>query len=71
MKVFCIDCHLSFSPSLSHVTAVGQQKLNIVTRVAIEGRAERGANGANIKMYLKVSSSEPTIVFMRERKAEP
>ncbi|KAM5532098.1 hypothetical protein V8D89_014262 [Ganoderma adspersum] len=46
---------LSFSPSLSHATTVGQQKLNIVTRVAIEGRAERGANGAAIKMYLKIS----------------
>ncbi|KAI1794647.1 hypothetical protein LXA43DRAFT_940530 [Ganoderma leucocontextum] len=43
------------TPSLSHATTVGQQKLNIVTRVAIEGRAERGANGAAIKMYLKIS----------------
>ncbi|PIL24265.1 hypothetical protein GSI_14018 [Ganoderma sinense ZZ0214-1] len=46
---------LSFSPTLSHATAVGQQKLNIVMRVVIEGRAERGANGAAIKMYLKIS----------------
>ncbi|KAI0748562.1 hypothetical protein C8Q80DRAFT_1172509 [Daedaleopsis nitida] len=41
--------------SVSHGTAVGQQKLNIVTRVAIEGRAERGENGAPLKVYLKIS----------------
>ncbi|TBU42065.1 hypothetical protein BD309DRAFT_1081657 [Dichomitus squalens] len=41
--------------SVSHATALGPQKLNVVTRVAIEGRAERGANGASIKMYLKIS----------------
>ncbi|KAI0723934.1 hypothetical protein C8T65DRAFT_825063 [Cerioporus squamosus] len=41
--------------SISHGTTVGAQKLNIVTRVAIEGRAERGAKGAEIKMYLKIS----------------
>ncbi|RPD66439.1 hypothetical protein L226DRAFT_479092 [Lentinus tigrinus ALCF2SS1-7] len=41
--------------SISHGTTVGAQKLNIVTRVAIEGRAERGAKGADIKMYLKIS----------------
>ncbi|KAI0362449.1 hypothetical protein OH77DRAFT_1467190 [Trametes cingulata] len=41
--------------SVSHATTVGQQKLNVVTRLAIEGRAERGANGAAIKMYLKIS----------------
>ncbi|KAI0372964.1 hypothetical protein BV20DRAFT_938919 [Pilatotrama ljubarskyi] len=41
--------------STSHATTVGQQKLNVVTRLAIEGRAERGANGAAIKIYLKIS----------------
>ncbi|RDX56450.1 hypothetical protein OH76DRAFT_1509070 [Lentinus brumalis] len=41
--------------SISHGTTVGSQKLNIVTRVAIEGRAERGAKGAGIKMYMKIS----------------
>ncbi|KAF5373717.1 hypothetical protein D9758_000879 [Tetrapyrgos nigripes] len=30
-------------------------KLNIVTRVAIEGKAKQGKDGANIKMYLKMS----------------
>ena len=42
--------------SVSHATAIGTQKLNIVSRVVIEGSAERGANGAAIKMYMRVSS---------------
>ena len=49
---------LSVAPSsysVSHATSIGQQRLNVVTRVAIEGRSERGANGASIKMYLKVN----------------
>ncbi|KAI0664686.1 hypothetical protein C8Q70DRAFT_6209 [Cubamyces menziesii] len=46
---------LSSAYSVSHATAVAQQKLNVVTRLAIEGRAERGANGAGIHMYLKIS----------------
>ena len=32
------------------------RELNIVSRVVIEGSAERGANGAAIKMYMRVSS---------------
>ena len=37
------------------ITASGQQqKLNVVTRVAIEGWAKQGEDGAGIKMYLKV-----------------
>ncbi|KAJ7461499.1 hypothetical protein FB451DRAFT_1353105 [Mycena latifolia] len=31
------------------------QKLNVVTRVAIEGKAKHGEDGAAIKMYLKIS----------------
>ncbi|KAI0672915.1 hypothetical protein C8Q78DRAFT_970556 [Trametes maxima] len=46
---------LSTAYSVSHATTIGQPKLNVVTRLAIEGRAERGANGAAIKMYLKIS----------------
>ncbi|KAI0647363.1 hypothetical protein C8Q79DRAFT_908570 [Trametes meyenii] len=46
---------LSTAYSVSHATTVGQPKLNVVTRLAIEGRAERGANGAAIRMYLKIS----------------
>ncbi|KAI0333548.1 hypothetical protein GY45DRAFT_1432280 [Cubamyces sp. BRFM 1775] len=46
---------LSSAYSVSHATSVGQQKLNVVTRLAVEGRAERGANGAAIHMYLKIS----------------
>lgn len=51
--------------SVSHATTVGQSKLNIVTRLAIEGRAERGANGAAIKIYLKVCSPRlpPLLAF--------
>lgn len=35
---------------------MGQQKLNVVTRVAMEGRAKQDQDGAAIKMYLKVRS---------------
>jgi hypothetical protein len=28
--------------------------MNVVTRVALEGRAKHGEDGASIKMYLKV-----------------
>ena len=34
-----------------------QQKLNVVTRVAIEGKARRGQDGASIRMFLKVRVS--------------
>ncbi len=51
--------------SISHGTTVGSQKLNIVTRVAIEGRAERGAKGAGIKMYLKVGIVVASLLAVR------
>ncbi|KAH9945847.1 uncharacterized protein BXZ73DRAFT_86103 [Epithele typhae] len=41
--------------SVSHATALGPQKLNIVTRVAIEGAAERGKNNVTIRMYMRIS----------------
>jgi hypothetical protein len=41
----------SYSPTL---TPGHQQKLNVVTRVAIEGKARQGQDGASMKMYLKV-----------------
>jgi hypothetical protein len=40
-----------YSPT---VTGNGQQKLNVVTRVAMEGKAKKGEEGASIRMYLKV-----------------
>ena len=36
------------------VSGTSQQKMSIVTRVAIEGKAKRGQDGASIKMFLKV-----------------
>ncbi|KNZ78473.1 hypothetical protein J132_00836 [Termitomyces sp. J132] len=39
----------------STVTPGGQQKLNIVTRVAIEGKAKKDKDGASVRMYLKMS----------------
>lgn len=39
----------------SNATTVGQQKLNVVTRLAIEGKSKSDWDGASIKMYLKVS----------------
>jgi hypothetical protein len=44
----------SYSPT---VTPGQQQKLNVVTRVAIEGKARQGQDGAAVKMYLKVGFS--------------
>ena len=41
------------------ITSVGQAvKTNVVTRIAIEGKAKQGEEGASVKMYLKVSYSE-------------
>ena len=41
----------SYSPT---VTPGHPQKLNVVTRVAIEGKAKQGQDGASVRMYLKV-----------------
>ncbi|KAH8099576.1 hypothetical protein BXZ70DRAFT_973965, partial [Cristinia sonorae] len=49
----------TLSPTAFSSATTGQQKLNIVTRVAIEGKARKGADGkaegASIKMFLKLS----------------
>jgi len=57
----------TLSPPLSTVgsshtfTATAQQqKLNVVTRLAIEGKAKEGQDGVAIKMYLKVRSHQST-----------
>ncbi|KIJ69176.1 hypothetical protein HYDPIDRAFT_24029 [Hydnomerulius pinastri MD-312] len=39
----------------SQFTTTQQPKLNVVTRLAIEGKARQGHDGAGIKMYLKLS----------------
>ncbi|KAF8798142.1 hypothetical protein BYT27DRAFT_7228728 [Phlegmacium glaucopus] len=48
---------LSSNPGYSPtITSSGhQQKLNVVTRVAIEGKARRGQDGASIRMFLKIT----------------
>ncbi|KAJ6490610.1 hypothetical protein C8R47DRAFT_1045391 [Mycena vitilis] len=47
------------APSSAYSPTVTQNantsKLNVVTRVAIEGKAKHGDDGASIKMYLKIS----------------
>ncbi|KAH7923567.1 hypothetical protein BV22DRAFT_1092724, partial [Leucogyrophana mollusca] len=49
----------TLSPPLStagsSTTLNAQPKLNVVTRLAIEGRAKQGQDGAAIKIYLKLS----------------
>ncbi len=40
----------SYSPT---VTGNGHQKLNVVTRIAIEGKAKQGQDGVSVKMFLK------------------
>ncbi|KAI6036419.1 hypothetical protein BKA83DRAFT_4162552 [Pisolithus microcarpus] len=40
----------------SQVTTTHQPKLNVVTRLAIEGKARQGHDGASVKMYLKVNT---------------
>jgi hypothetical protein len=42
----------SYTPTV--VSNGQQQRINVVTRVAIEGRAKQGQDGATVKMYLKV-----------------
>lgn len=46
----------SYSQSVS-TTLSQQHKPNIVTRVAIEGKAKHDHDGATLKMYLKVRST--------------
>lgn len=36
-------------------------KLNVVTRVALEGKAKKGMDGANMKMYLKISLPQASV----------
>ncbi|KAJ7864849.1 hypothetical protein B0H14DRAFT_2735890 [Mycena olivaceomarginata] len=43
----------AYSPTITPGSQT--QKLNVVTRVAIEGKAKNGDDGAGIKMYLKIS----------------
>lgn len=38
----------------SQSTTTSQPKLNIVTRLALEGKAKQGDDGATVRMYLKV-----------------
>ena len=44
-----------YSPTIT--SGAHQQKLNVVTRVAVEGKARRGHDGASIRMFLKVCIS--------------
>ena len=45
------------SVSASQAFTIGQQqKINVVTRLAIEGKAKHGQDGASIRVYLKVGS---------------
>ncbi|KAH0830735.1 hypothetical protein J3R83DRAFT_2214 [Lanmaoa asiatica] len=39
----------------SQFTSTPQPKLNVVTRLALEGKAKQGDDGATIRMYLKLS----------------
>lgn len=51
----------------SHALTVGaQQRMNVVTRLAIEGKAKKNEKGAGVRMYLKVRRS----FVVRQRKAE-
>lgn len=55
------------SPPLSTIgssqafTLSQQSKINIVTRLAVEGKAKQGYDGAGIKMYLKLSVPRDTV----------
>ncbi|KAL5532859.1 ZCCHC8_2 [Sanghuangporus sanghuang] len=47
----------AFSPTLSSATSytgTGPSKLNIVSRLAIEGKVKQSVDGASIKLYLKI-----------------
>ncbi|KAF9482804.1 hypothetical protein BDN70DRAFT_874609 [Pholiota conissans] len=48
----------SYSPT---VTGNGQQKLNVVTRIAVEGKAKKGQDGASIRMFLKICVPVETV----------
>ena len=56
------------STSASGATAYNQQQLpNVVKKLAIEGKAEKGSDGrgdgASIRMYIKVSAGEVRVVY--------
>jgi len=53
------------STSSQAFTIGQQQKLNVVTRLAIEGKAKQGQDGASIKMYLKVSAEKLSSCLLR------
>lgn len=44
----------AYSPTVTSLTAAGPLRLNVVSRVAIEGKAKQGQDGASIRMFLKV-----------------
>ncbi|OCH92097.1 hypothetical protein OBBRIDRAFT_791612 [Obba rivulosa] len=46
---------LSTASQSQAATTYQQQRLNVVTRLAIEGHSKKGSDGASIKMYLKIS----------------
>ncbi|KAH6918434.1 hypothetical protein BKA70DRAFT_1247191 [Coprinopsis sp. MPI-PUGE-AT-0042] len=47
------SAYSAYTPTVTSGT--GATKMNVVTRVALEGRAKHGQDGASIKMYLKLS----------------
>jgi len=55
-----------YAASMSSFTAsvgpYGQTKMNIITRVAIEGKAKQDQETASIRMYLKVLGNSVCIL---------
>lgn len=49
-----VSNNTGYTPTV--VSGGSQQKPNVVTRVAIEGKVKRGQKGASIRIYLKVLS---------------
>ncbi|KZP21536.1 hypothetical protein FIBSPDRAFT_1044077 [Athelia psychrophila] len=50
------------SQSSHALTAGAQQRVNIVTRVAIEGKAKKNEKGAGVRMYLKMAVPVDSLV---------
>jgi hypothetical protein len=56
-----VSNNTSYTPTV--VSGGSQQKLNVVTRVAMEGKVKRGQKGASIRMFLKVLPGRLCIVM--------
>lgn len=52
-RISSLASNSTYSPTVTN--GIHTPKLNVVTRIAIEGKAKRGQDGASVRMFLKVA----------------